>query len=179
MDRILKSNHSAPCEPTWRILDSKDAKSLMDLRHQAIGEAPTYFGTPKHIEFAKSLGSFRRELQRSQTTGSSAILGVWLENELIGMAGMKIRQVQGRKVGLIYSMYVKTAYRGQGLGKKLVIKAKEEIHRRWQLTHCQMNVEVGNQKALRLYKTCGFEIIGKEERAFWIDGVSHDVYVLE
>jgi ribosomal protein S18 acetylase RimI-like enzyme len=150
----------------------------MGLRHLAITEAPSYFGTPKHIELAKTLGSYRRQLKFDRVNGRSLILGVWADAQLIGMAGMKIRRVQGQDLGLIYSMYVKSAYRKQGIGKKLVLKARHEIHRRWKLRTIQMNVEVGNETALRLYQSCGFKIVGKDEQAFWIDGVSHDVYVL-
>ncbi|WFB36089.1 N-acetyltransferase [Kiritimatiellota bacterium B12222] len=179
MKRIHNSNLKPDIAPVIRMMQMEDAVGLMRLRHRAIRECAANFGTPLHIELARDLPYYRRQLFRFGKRGWALLLGCWQGDALVGMTGIRVRKYKGESVGLIYSTYIEPCFRGQGLGKALVEEGRRQIEDRWGLTHCLMHVEVHNKRALHLYQECGFEITSKQERAFWIDGMAHDVFVLE
>ncbi|MDF3129036.1 GNAT family N-acetyltransferase [Kiritimatiellaeota bacterium B1221] len=162
-----------------RFLEPEDALSLMQLRHRAIRECDIYFGTPRRVELARRMPYYRRQLLRYRMQGRAALIGAWQGEQLLGMTGIRIRNHRGALVGLIYSTFIEQAFRGQGFGKLLVEEGVRQIQALWQIEHFLMQVEVHNLKALKLYQNCGFEITERQELAFWIDGVGHDVFVLE
>ncbi len=61
------------------------------------------------------------------------------------------------------SVYVREAYRGQGLGKQLLtslVEASEEAGY-WTL---QSGIIADNQGSIALHEACGFKIVGRRER---------------
>lgn len=163
----------------FRLLQPGDAPRLRGLRHRAIRECAAQFGTPPEIELARGIDHYRRQLEEGRQRGSQAILGGWVEKDLIAMVGFRRRRTASGPVGLITSMYVDPAWRGCGTGTLLLEQAMERIESLWGLRRCHLNVEVNNEKALRLYQHCGFELKGREDNAFTIHGRSHAVYLLE
>ncbi len=164
---------------THRILRPGDASALMRVRHQAIQECPWNFGTPPGIELAKGSGYYRRQILHYRLRGTAAILGAWQEQNLVGIAGLRIQRQHPTACGLIFSMYVLPTHRGQGQGRCLLEQARLYLQEYFLTSCCQMNVEVNNSAALRLYESCGFHIIGRENGAFRIHGQAYDVYLLE
>lgn len=76
------------------------------------------------------------------------------------------------------SIYVGSAFRGQGIGIQLLealIRSSEEAGF-WTL---QATVFVANQSSLRLHQKAGFRIVGQRERIAKRDGIWHDTYLLE
>ncbi|MGA0332355.1 MAG: GNAT family N-acetyltransferase [Kiritimatiellia bacterium] len=179
MSGIENTNRHAAELPGIRFLGPEDARELMRVRHRAIRECAVHFGTPVGVELQKNLEHYRRQLLRYRSRGEAALLGGWLDGRLVGLTGIRVRTHLGCRVGLVYSTFVEAALRGQGLGGRLVRRAQTEIQNKWGLSHCLLNVEVSNTRALKLYQACGFEITGTQRGAFWIQGAPHDVFVLE
>jgi ribosomal protein S18 acetylase RimI-like enzyme len=162
---------------THRLLRPADGVALMRLRHQAIQECPWNFGTPPGIELAKGSGYYRRQILHYKLKGTAAIMGIWRENHLFGIAGLRIKRPSDN--GLIFSMYVQPAHRGNGHGRCLLEQARLYLQEQFHTACCRMNVEVNNTAALRLYESCGFHIRDRENAAFRIHGQAYDVYLLE
>lgn len=59
--------------------------------------------------------------------------------------------------GGIYGLGIKPEYRGKGLGRSLLLQAMDVIQKNG-LPTAMLQVEAENEKALSLYKSCGFEI---------------------
>lgn len=174
-----KANSVHSSEFGVRNLHPGDAEALMALRHRAISECAAYFGTPARIELAHKLPHYRAKLVRYAERGHPALIGVWQQGTLTGMTGIRVRRLRHRDRGLIFSTFIEKPFRGKGLAKALVREAQAQIRQRWALEHCMIQVEVFNRPALQLYQGLGFHITDTQERAFWIDGVAHDVFVLE
>ncbi|MDA3874712.1 MAG: GNAT family N-acetyltransferase [Kiritimatiellae bacterium] len=162
-----------------RILRPSDATALMRIRHQAIQECPWNFGTPPGVELGKGSGYYRRQILHYKLRGTAAILGAWRGRDLVGIAGARIQRQHPTPCGLIFSMYVLPSHRGYGQGRSLLEQARMYLQEQFHVFCCQMNVEVNNTAALRLYESCGFHICGRENAAFRIHGQSYDVYLLE
>ena len=163
----------------FRYITPRDASALRTLRHRAIEECAAQFGTPPEIEFARGTDYYRRQLVQGFQKKTKATLGGWVDGDLVCMAGIRRRRTLEGPVGLITSMFVEPAWRGRHIGGYLLDQAMKRIKDTWQLSIFQMNVEVNNEKALRLYQRHGFEILKRQNNAFTINGTPHAVYLLE
>lgn len=170
---------SSLCSLHFRCLRPADAAALLCLRHQAIQEAPTAFGTEPAFELGKTLGHYRAQLLRFTQRGREDLLGIWQADRLVGLAGHGARRRGRLEYVLIYSMYVTPELRGQGLGAALIHHCCARAVRDWGLNRARLNVETHNLTAWRLYQHLGFREISRETAAFRINGVAYDVAVLE
>jgi len=159
-----------------RCLKSLEAVALRDLRHQAIREIPEAFGTPPEIELGKTAAHYRRQLLRMGIDRGELILGLWRERTLMGMVGLGRREGAGGRHGLIYSMYVTPALRGQGWGRRLLDEAEHRMRSLWRIERFELCVEIHNTAARELYERAGYRILDTEANAFHIHGQPHDVY---
>jgi ribosomal protein S18 acetylase RimI-like enzyme len=162
-----------------RILHPGDAPALMQLRHQAIRECAHLFGTPPEIELNRTLSYYRRKLVTYRLHGHTRIIGLWQNDSLKGMVGIRSRHQRDLHFGLIFSMYLTPELRGQGMGRKLLDLAQEQLTALWNPKVFRMNVEVNNTSALSLYQSSGFHIIETEPAAFRIHKTAYDVHLLE
>lgn len=167
------------CKIRFRYLKPEDAEALRDVRHRAILECAPQFGTPPQIELARSADHYRRQLERGRQWGGQAILGGWIQGHLSAMVGIRRRKTAEGPVGLITSMFVDPNWRRRGVGAALLRQACQRMVREWGVTRTQMNVEIHNHPAIELYARHGFRIIGQQDHAFIIEGVSHSVFLLE
>jgi L-amino acid N-acyltransferase YncA len=76
------------------------------------------------------------------------------------------------------SLYVSTAYSGQGIGKRLLdeLVASSERHGIWTL-HSSTFPE--NKASLQVQSACGFRIVGRRERIAQHHGVWRDTVITE
>ena len=102
-----------------------------------------------------------------------------MKDEILGWAA--ITPVSGRcvyaGVGEV-SVYVRTADRGRGVGKKLLLALIEETEKEnfWTL---QAGIFPENASSLAIHEACGFRIIGKREKIGQMNGVWRDTVLLE
>lgn len=89
------------------------------------------------------------------------------------LAYILVLKRKGSKKARIYSLAVSPESRGQGLGKKLLIHAMEELHG---FDSIHLEVKVDNEGAINLYKDFNFKEVGRLP-AFYSDGA--DAFVLE
>lgn len=162
-----------------RILNPMDADRLRKLRHVAIQDCPENFGTQPAIELGRTTGYYRRQLLGAQLKGQSRILGVMEGPNLVGMAGIRYRQSFASPYALIYSMYLLKEHRGIGNGRGLLEAAQEWAVRLWMVHTFQLNVEIQNLPAIRLYESSGFRILRTDRHAFRIENTDYHVHLLE
>jgi ribosomal protein S18 acetylase RimI-like enzyme len=75
------------------------------------------------------------------------------ENAVIGKVHLEVSD----GIGGIYGLGVLPEYRNRGYGREILIKSVELLKAK-QLNEIMLQVAVKNKNALRLYKSCGFEV---------------------
>ena len=162
-----------------RPLLPRHAVELLRLRHLAIQERPEAFGTDPDWELSKSLGNYRSQLIRVEGRRREVLLGLWLGEALIGMTGLGARRREDQEYALFYSMYVQPEHRRQGHAGRMLEAGFALATATWGFTACRLCVETHNDSARRLYESHGFEFLFREQAAFRLHGIPHDVDHLE
>jgi ribosomal protein S18 acetylase RimI-like enzyme len=100
-------------------------------------------------------------------------------NTYIGMIGVYVKQEEeNKKVAHIWGMYVRSEYRGKGIGKQLMEKAIETSQSIPDVEKIQLMVNGEQKAAVQTYTSAGFQIIGTKD---WIlgDGKRYELLVME
>jgi RimJ/RimL family protein N-acetyltransferase len=150
-----------------RPLTLPDADAFIALRRQALVDSPAAFGSSPEDDRNASL-SFVVSMLEGE--GESMILGAFAP-ELIGTLGLyrDNHQKTAHKAHM-WGMFVAPAYRGQGVGRKLLLAAIAHARTLQGITQVQPSVSAEAPGAKRLYETCGFVVWGAEPRALSLDG---------
>ncbi|MEZ4701585.1 MAG: GNAT family N-acetyltransferase [Rhodothermales bacterium] len=94
------------------------------------------------------------------------VFGAMDAGRIAGVAGLSFhRREKLRHKATLFGMYVRPAYRQQGLGRRLVEAVLDEARRHANLHHVLLTVSDTNAAAQQLYAACGFEPYGTEPRA--------------
>jgi GNAT superfamily N-acetyltransferase len=147
---------------TIRRLQRGEGAALRDIRLRAIRDTPDAFAVSLAETLAQTDEAWAAWASRN-AAGDASIMcvaedaGAW-----IGMAG-GMRDTSGpEEVAHLISMWVDPAYRGQGLGRRLVEHvvgwARDGGLRRLELWVTEHNIA-----AIELYVRCGFKMIGESQ----------------
>jgi RimJ/RimL family protein N-acetyltransferase len=150
-----------------RRLTPADASFYRDIRLEGLRCNPEAFGSTFEAENAETSIFF------SERLAGSASFGAFRDTELVGIAGLLIRE--GRKEdhkALLVGMYIRPSARNAGVGRRLVETIIEFARLRVELI--QLAVVSDNHKAWRLYKRLGFVEYGVEKKALKQDGRYYD-----
>jgi len=150
-----------------RRLTPADARLYRDIRLEGLRSDPEAFGSTFEVEEARPLTFF------SERLGGSAAFGAFHDSEIVGVAGLLIRE--GRKEAhkaLLVGMYVRPSARKAGVGRRLVETIIEFARPRVELV--QLAVVSDNGPARRLYERLGFLEYGLEKKALKQDGHYYD-----
>jgi ribosomal protein S18 acetylase RimI-like enzyme len=94
------------------------------------------------------------------------VLGALQDEEIAGIVGLSFEQRQKiRHKATLFGMYVRPQWRGQGIGRQLVLAALEHARERPGVLVVQLTVTEGNRPAMALYESCGFVRYGVEPLA--------------
>jgi ribosomal protein S18 acetylase RimI-like enzyme len=150
-----------------RRLVPADATLYRDIRLEGLRRSPEAFGSTFEAEDARPLAFF------SERLGGSAAFGAFHGSELVGIAGLLIREGQKEAhKGLLVGRYVRPSARNAGVGRRLVETIIEFARQRVELI--RMSVVRDNEQARRLYERLGFLEYGLELRALKQDGRYYD-----
>lgn len=98
--------------------------------------------------------------------GMSVALGAFAGTDLVGTVAMEFSaKPKTRHKALIIGMYVSPAARGSGAGRALLDAALRYAQGREGLLRLSLTVTEGNEPAVRLYQSAGFEAFGLEPMA--------------
>ncbi|MEU8513491.1 GNAT family N-acetyltransferase [Kitasatospora sp. NPDC048722] len=151
---------------TVRLLGAGDAEVYRTFRLEALRETPEAFTSSYEEERAKPVAASVRCLAEGAVLGAFAADG-----GLIGTAGLRMRaRSQERHKATLFGMAVARAAGGRGVGRSLVERTLELASARDELKQVLLTVSEGNEAALRLYTSCGFEVWGREPRAVLAGG---------
>jgi GNAT superfamily N-acetyltransferase len=147
--------------------DPADPILYRSIRLEALQANPEAFGSTFEAENAMPLSWFADGL------GSSTVLGAFRNAQLVGVACFAVQQNQKRAhKGGLWGMYVRSAARKAGVGRRLV-EAICDLARR-QVEQIQLTVVRDNEPALRLYASLGFLAYGVEKKALKQGDRYHD-----
>ncbi|WP_442604222.1 GNAT family N-acetyltransferase [Paenibacillus sp. KN14-4R] len=143
------------------------------LRLEALQNNPEAFGSTYEESVKTPLADVKNRLNNDE---NSFVVGAYTdEGKLIGMFGFKREQgLKSKHKGFIWGVYVKPEYRGEGIARMLL----EDVIRRSKaledLRQINLAVVTTNVSAKRLYQSVGFETIGLEKCALFMDGQYYD-----
>lgn len=144
-----------------------DAPQFREIRLEALQQAPEAFGSTFEQECSLSLAQFEEVLAKSD------VFGAFLGSDLLGMAGYRT-QTGAKKAhkGYLWGMYVRASARGAGVAKPLVEAVL--AHARKHVELVQLTVVAENERAQRLYRSCGFVAYGHEVHSLKQNGRYYD-----
>ncbi len=139
---------------TVRPIDPSEAGVLRSIRLAALAADPTAFGRTYDEEAAYDDDHWRMRAAGSPTSQMFAAV----DGEFIGLIGA-YQEAPDERVELV-SMWTSPAARRRGVARQLV-----EIVLGWAEERHPPSIELwvtrGNDGALALYRSCGFEVIGE------------------
>ena len=158
-----------------RPLTEADADIYHALRLRALREHPAAFAQPYESQAATPISDVVQRLKEASESPHDFILGVFLDDALIGMVGFRReRRERVQHKGTIWGMYIAAEAQGRGLGRALMRKAIARASSMPGLEQINLGVISGNEYARNLYLSLGFESYGLEKRAIVVDGDYHD-----
>jgi RimJ/RimL family protein N-acetyltransferase len=148
--------------------DAKDVSACID----AVARERRYLGLVSGFTADQTL-TFLTSLSE---TGGVQIIAL-AESVVIGWCDVTVVPFEGmRHVGRL-GMGLLPAYRGQGLGRRLLREVVRRVFASG-LLRIELEVFASNLAAIRLYEQEGFVTEGRKRRARILDGVEDDVLVM-
>lgn len=153
-------------EPTLMSIEVRrvradDAALLRDTRLRALADAPTAFGTTLAEAQAYPDTEWTERARRGAASGEHAMFVAVDGGRGVGMAGGWLGPDDPALADLT-SMWVDPAYRGQGVGRRLVTAVLDWARGRG-ARRLQLWVTAGNDAARNLYLHCGFAATGDHQ----------------
>ena len=143
-------------------MTANDWQLWKNFRLDALKNAPESFGSSYEEEINWSDLDFQTSLAKSD------ILGVFVDNSLISCAGFySLKSAKTKHRGVIWGMYTRPEYRGQGIASALIKKVIN--HARSRVTQLHLTCVTSNPGAIALYQKYGFKIYGEEPNSLKID----------
>jgi RimJ/RimL family protein N-acetyltransferase len=156
---------------TVRKLKAGDAEEYRTFRLQALRDSPAAFTSSFAEEVAKPLSG---TIDRLEPAGRrhDAVFGAFDDvGNLVGIAGLAVyTRSHERHKGRLFGMAVAKPVAGRGLGKLLVRRVLDSAAAIDGLLQVGLTVSEGNLPAERLYRSCGFEVWGREPQAIIVGG---------
>jgi ribosomal protein S18 acetylase RimI-like enzyme len=146
-----------------RALTDADAEAYRHMRLRALRDHPDVFG--RAFEEAETHDEILAALRSRDDAVGRFVLGAF-DPELVGIvACSRELGVKRRHKAMIWGMYVAPEARGRGVGR-LLVEGTVARARRWSgLAQLWLSVAVHNEPARALYRSCGFQVFGLEQRA--------------
>ena len=158
-----------------RPLGEGDAYLYQELRLRALKEHPSAFAQPYESQASTAISDVTLRLKEADKSPHDFILGMFLDETLIGMVGFRRERYQRvHHKGSIWGMYIASEAQGQGLGRTLMQEAIRRASLMPGLEQISLGVISGNESARSLYTSLGFQSYGLERHAIVINGEYHD-----
>ena len=152
-----------------RSLNESDYTAFWQIRLEAFQRAPFAFGSSYEVTSAWSEETKLSFFQRNVTPSNNYIFGAFLDNKLVGIAGLRREtEIKVQHRADIWGVYVQAEARGQGAGKALMQALIAQARTLPGLLQLHLHVSVSQEAARQLYLNCGFESYGREWRALKI-----------
>ena len=150
---------------TIRALTPADVEAYRAIRLEALRLEPDAFASSYEEESA------RPEIFRERLEGKfgGTTFAAFVGGEIAGTAGgVREDRLKTRHKFLLVGVYVRPAYRGKGLGEKLVGRVLQFARELGDVAIVQLKVAIDNRAACALYERMGLSVYGIERRAIKI-----------
>ncbi len=159
-----------------RLLRESDAESYVALRREMLRDSPWAFCASEESDRGCDVVHMRRALAAPETESEYAVVGCFEDERLIAAAGIiRDKAPKRRHIAMIWGVYVTPAWRGRGLGRRLIQRALETA-RLWRgegdpgVLRVQLAASERSVAARALYESMGFVPWGVEPGCLMIDG---------
>jgi ribosomal protein S18 acetylase RimI-like enzyme len=160
----------------FRPLEEPDFTTFVEIRKEAFRNEPEAFGSDYTSYNATPLLDKEHFFEKVINYPFSYVIGAFLENELVGIAGFTCHSaVKRRHKGVLWGMYVRPNHRHKGVARRLadiIMRSAKEDARCEQVL---ITVSPPGSLAHRFYEALGFILYGVEYRALKLE----DEYVDE
>ena len=156
-------------------LGAADAAAFRGLRLRSFREEPSTVGYSFEEQSLEPVEVIAALLARKERSPDDFVLGAFVADALGGMVGFeRPRRRKRAHRALLRGMYVAPEARGQGIARALAGELLARARRTEGVERVILTVMADNDGAIRLYRSLGFEVWGREPRAMKLDGVYHD-----
>ena len=154
-----------------------DAPALIECFNQVARE--TDFLVMDDQDFQPSVEQTREILAASQRKPDQLCLLAKMEETIIGLIHVKSQKpYRISHIGDVF-MAVRKDYWGHGIGRILLEEVVTWAQEMGLLKRLELTVQIRNERAVRLYQSCGFEIEGTQKRGARTDeGEWLDLYYM-
>lgn len=154
-----------------RILTQEDWKIWKQLRLEALQNSPESFGSSYEEEFNGPDLDFQNSLSKSD------IFGAFVDNAFVSCAGFySLNSAKTKHRGVIWGMYTRPEYRGQGIASSLIQTIIN--HAKSRVTQLHLTCVTSNLSAVAFYQKQGFKCYGTEPRALKIGDAFFDEHLM-
>jgi RimJ/RimL family protein N-acetyltransferase len=170
MNRVISTSQGAV---EIRAARMDDALAFRELRLEALRSHPEVFGSDYASSLNHSLEYWIKRMRGEGDDKQTMFFGVH-NDALIGMTSIRRgRSVKTQHSAVIGGVYVRPAWRGQGVADAL-IGACREWAQACAVRLLKLGVVVTNTPAIRCYLRFGFTVYGVEPQVIFHDGVYYD-----
>lgn len=157
----------------FRRLNSQDFDAYYSNRIRAVTQSPLAFIATLDEEAHGGTQHYYNTL--SHGGDEWVIFGALDKSEVVGAVGIFVEtQFKLKHKSTVWGMFVDEAYRGQGIGGRMLDMAISHARLKQQARVVYLNVSVDNESAIKLYQSRGFVAWGREPRAVCNGGVLQD-----
>lgn len=154
-----------------RLLQELDWQAWKNIRLEALKYAPEAFGSSYEEELKFSDEEFRSRLSKA------TIFGKYVGEQLVGCVGFyKMNGLKIEHRGVLWGLYVKPEYRGQGFASNLMNAVIS--HAKNVVIQLHLSCVTTNHDPIRLYERHGFSFYGTEPRSLKIGNIFYDEYLM-
>lgn len=156
-------------ELEYRKLKTDDASTYQALRLEALNTFPGNYANSYETEEKEHIGFFTDVIE------NAVVDGVFKGEEMIACSVFFIMWPHHPKEthkGMVAGMYVKPAYQGQGIAKKMMERVFETASTRCKQLH--LALYSSNVGAYAMYKNLGFKEYGREPDGLCVNGEYFD-----
>ena len=100
-----------------------------------------------------------------------------VDGQIVGMAGLHVAPGKRRHTGSL-GMMVHDQFQGRGIGRELLEALLHVADNFLGLVRVELEVYPDNERAIRLYESCGFEHEGRKRKAIWRHGEHQDALMM-
>lgn len=153
-------------------LSQKRWKEYRRLRLRALQAEPLAFGS-----------TYEEELELNEQEWQVRMANALFALDRDRMVGVVViiyhTKARTKHIANLYGFYVVPERRGQGLGRQLMEAAMEDIRNRGGVRKVMVWVNPGQEAAVSLYESFGFDRVGIVKEDLYYDGKYYDGLVME